>query len=505
MLFSSPRTSDTNMGVYTTSNSLVISGTGRTVYSNPGSPKSMTDTHRLTQHSNTSYCDDQLPLAMCTDATVVIGDDDHTAYRNAFTSSNMPLVMAGSCDQEGGDLPNEMCNSRNANLEKLQAKMLMNQHSVPVDPLQGGDVYFRESPSAGTNYSSEAHSDVIDVSVLVDSNSIGMASGQCLPSEGGISSMVTGVGVGGGRGIESLSQTDQLPQHVPYNAVFEDDINTLLRNFFESEETGSDLCIPDPEFLKFIDNGMVAEASGLTATECLSTPVNDSFIHGFSEINIQQPVQAQDVKSAHPMPVMMMGASIQEQTDTGDHLDMIKMMNVQIKAPTAPASLGLKQAHNIMVPTGHIPSPMHSENNIIPQSPAMPFTPHPPTPIASIEASDPSPAPQTPQTPWSSAQKGPFELKSYVENDKRVCELSVREDLPTEQRQIAMQAMYFSVESNMQIADSAKSFCDLKVAIDAKAELAGSKFDFSSATLQFTIPQDCKCIGDTLGGPVWLS
>ena len=469
--------------VYTSSNSLVISGTGRMVYSNPGSPKSMMDTRRLTQHNNTSYCEDQLPLARSTDTTVVIGDDNHTAYRNAMTNSNMFPVMT----QEGGDLPNEMCNSHNSNLAKLRAKI---NHSAPIDPLQGGDVYFRESPNTGTNYSADAHSDVIDVSVLADSNSIDMGLGQCLPSEGGISSMVTGVGGGGGRDIESLTQIGQPPQQLPYNTVFEDDISTLLRDFLVNDETGSSLSIPDPEFLKFIDNGMMAEASGLT--ECLSTPVSDSFINGFGEISIQQPVQAQDVKSAYPMPVMM-GESIQEQTDTGDHLDMIKMMNVQIKAPTAPASLGLKQSH--MVPTGHIPSPMHSENNVIPQSPATPFTPHPPpTPIASIEASAPSPAPQTPQTPRSSAQKGPFELKSYVEEDERVCELSVRADLSAEQCQIATQAMFFSVESNMKISDSAKAVCDLKVAIDARAELASSKFDFSNGILQFTIPKDCKLL-----------
>ena len=387
----------------------------------------------------------------------------------------MSLVMsqmAGSHDEEGDDLPNEVCNSRNSNKEKLHAKMLMNQHSIPIDPLQGSDVYFREPASIGTDYSAEAHSDTdVDISVLLDSSSLSMGH-SVAPSDSGGSFMVTGIG-----GDAGMANSDQAPFQYNQATVYEDPFDTMMRDLVTSELPGlgssNDLGFPDPELLKFIDSGALAEPS---LTECLSTPVNSDFVTDFDGMSIQ-PVQAG------------MRGAIQEENATGDNLDIIKMMNVQLK-PTAPASLGLKES-NHMVPMGYIPSPARVEHIPSPAGIASPYTP-----MAPIQASvPPSPGgpltPQTPKTPCP-VQKGPFELKSYVEEEQRVCEIGICRGLPLAQQQIATQAMFFSLGEHVKIKECLAASYDLKVAIDARAELSGSKFDLDTATLQFTMPKDCK-------------
>lgn len=456
------------MGVYTSSSSLVLGVTGRTVWSNPGSPKSnMVDTLKFNQRTM-SYCDNQLPLPAHTDTTVVIGEGNHSAYINAFSSSNMSLVMssqmAGSQDGEGNDLPNEVCNSRNSNKERLRAKM--NQHSTPIDPLQGSDVYFREPASIGTEYSAGAHSDAdLDISVLLDSSSLSMGH-SVAPSDSGGSFMVTGRGVDAG-----IANPGQAPFQYNQAAVYEDPFDTMMRDLVTSELSSSADIFPDPELLKFIDSGTLAEAS---LTECLSTPVSSDFINDFDGMSVQ-PVQAG------------VGGAIQEESATGDNLDIIKMMNVQLK-PTAPASLGLKES-NHMVPMGYIPSPAPVDH--VPQSPAGPYTPM--TPIqASVPPSPGGPlTPQTPKTPCS-VQKGPFELKTYMEGEERVCEIGICRGLPLPQRHLAAQALFFCLGEHMKIKECLEAQYDLKVAIDARAELSGSKFDQDTATLQFTMPKDCK-------------
>jgi hypothetical protein len=379
----------------------------------------------------------------------------------------MSSQMAGSHDAE--DLPNEVCASHNSNRD---AKMLMNQHSIPIDPLQGSDVYFREPASIGTDYSAGAHSDAdLDISVLLDSNSIDMGHGVA-HAESSSGSMVTGLG--GDAGITNL---DQAPFQFNPGNVYEDGFDTMMRDLVTSDFTSlgstADVGFPDPEFLKFIDSGAQSLA------ESLSTPMNSDLINGFDGMSIQ-PIQAGSTD--------FVGESIQEQSTTGDNLDIIKMMNVQLK-PSAPASLTLGSNH--MVPKGYIPSPAAEH---VPCSPAPPYTPA--TPGVPIQASVPKPlvgpgTPQTPKTPCC-VQKGPFELKTYEDGEERIVQISVRSGLSFQQRQLAMQALLFSQEEHLKIKECVGGQCDLKVAVDAKAELVGSKMDVGTAALQFTMPKECK-------------
>lgn len=460
------------MGVYTSSaSSLVLGGTGRTVLSNPGSPKStVADTLKMNQH--TSWSDQQLPLPVYTDATMVIGEGNHSAYIAACNNSNMSLVMsqmAGSYGQESEDLPNEVCNSRNSNMERLHSKMLMNQHSIPIDPLQGNDVYFQEPASTGTDYST---GDDVDISVLLDSHSMYSVP----PDKNRSSSMVTGLG-----GEGEIQNPGQTPfQYSPPANVFEDPFDTMMRDLVTN-----DVGVPDLDLLKLFDAGATAELGG--HTECLSTPVSSDFINGFDGMSIR-PVQVGQHSGS------MTSESIQEQSATGDNLDIIKMMNVQLK-PRAPASLGLKES-NHMVAKEHIPSPAHAEHLVPPSPEPMATLYSPITPGAPIQASvppSPGPAtPKTPKTPACSSQRGPFQLTTYVEEEERICEISVRPDLAPMQREFATQALLFSLESHVKVSECLKHGCDLKVAIDAMAELSSSKFDLKTTTLQFSMPKECK-------------
>lgn len=411
------QSSEGNMGVYTSSNSLVISGTGRTVYSNPGSPKSvLLGSAHFNQRSGastattttTSYCDSQLPLPVNADTTVVIGDDNHSAYVNAFSSSTLPMSLVmppqgaggvprggsgGNNSNNSDELPNEVCNSHNSNMEKLRAKILMNQHSVPVmsggdgspiNPLQGSDVYFREPASIpGTDYSAGSNSHSVDISVLLDSHSMGQCANEDDDSNG-ISSMVTGLGNGSGEmamgmGLSPSGSALQLNQ----GHVFEDEFDTMMRDLMTTDlppslGSANDVGFPDPELLKFIDSGDL----GMTPTaECLSASISSDFINSFGGMSVQpvqagqnqqqqqqqfqqQPQQFQPQLPQQSSGFPLVGESVQvqeEQSATGDTLDIIKMMNVPQLKPTTPASLGLK--NNVMIPKGHIPSPANAENN----------------------------------------------------------------------------------------------------------------------------------------------
>ena len=430
-----------------------------------------------------SYSDAQLPLAINTDATLVIPDENHSAYCNAFTNSNvaMTLVMSPEGESSGifdDDLPNEACNTRNSNLERLHAKM---SNQFPVNPLAGSDIYFQHyNESPGMDFSSGAQYDSVD-----------MASGQC--NEGGASSMVTGIcatGGGGGVGEQYFHPIDMFPLQNNQKTVFEDD------NFLEDQ-----LRLLDTELLYSMDPGYSPEMDFLktfdaTSDNFLSSPVDADFFNTFCGISTQ-PVQAQpQIGTASQI---QNGESIQEQSETEYNLDMIKMMKVPIKKPSAPSNLGL-QGSNHMVPVAPIPSPF-SGNTVSPSSslPSTPYVTQPCAPVTPIQAVPPSPAPpntpHTPATPCSS-QNGPFEVKSYIDRKcgHRVCEVGVHEDLQPDDHRMAIQANYFSWETCLKYIECLGRPYDLKVAIDARAELCRPNIDHETARLQFTMPQDCESL-----------
>ena len=535
-------------------NSLVVSGTGRT-YSSPGSPQSALFTATTTTSStfNQTYQEDQLPLAINGDATLVI-PEGNMAYANAFGKSNNPISFVGSQDGQlyGDDHQNEACSTRNSNIEKLHNRMLLNQHSFPVNPLDADDIYFQDysSSSQGNYLSAEAHSDV----------NLTLAQ----YSSAGVSSMVTGVGGGGGggegNGMEASSDgfyLDNLgfPNTTFGENVYDDDVSGIIRDFAIGDN--SELMAGETlEMMKFFGTDMYSDPSSFRPPEPLSTPVDSAFINGFDGFNIQYPVQAAETQNhslhqteeplsseslvealsnnssdflvVEDMPLEKVdsissrnqfgGESVQEQSTIEDDLAMIRMMKVPTQPPVAPASLGLK-GHNHMVPTTRIPSPQSTAGSIVPPSPvhssqvpsSTPSTPYSQacasvTPVQVTTATPPSPSPATPKTPATpcTSQKGPFELSSYTESGKRICELGIREDLAPDQYNRAGQAVLYSLDSCQKFERCLQKPCDLKVAIDARAELCSFNLDQRLGKLQFTMPQECKCIHSVLCTPYKL-
>ncbi len=57
---------------------------------------------------------------------------------------------------------NEACNTQNSNIQKLHNRMLLNQHSFHINPLDAEDIYFQDysSSSQGNYLSAKIHSDV---------------------------------------------------------------------------------------------------------------------------------------------------------------------------------------------------------------------------------------------------------------------------------------------------------------------------------------------------------
>ena len=121
------------------------------------------------------------------------------------------------------------------------------------------------------------------------------------------------------------------------------------------------------------------------------------------------------------------------------------------------------------------------------------------SPIAPSMASTSSPAPLTPMSLScpSPSQNGQFELRSYVEGEKRVWEIGVHGDLPPSQHLMAVRVLHFSLDVYFKLVECLCKPCDLKVAVNARAELCElleAKFNQTSARLQFSIPDKCECI-----------
>lgn len=471
-----PRTSGVNMEAYTSSSSLVIRNDGRTVRSIPGTaPTQVLNHHRRP----ISYSEEQLPLSVYSSPTLVISEDTRQAYDTAFNSSNAPVTLLSPLT--GDDLPNEMCNSRNTNRQKLRNKI--SQHSFPGEP-----------NSFQPDFSASASSEVYNF------GRIDMDIGA---SSEGSSHMVTGlgggVGAGGGGGgmldddiFQLMDQMDPLlPQCDPV-PVFEDDANIsdLLRKLEESPHScaPSDLVIlPDLEVFQAIDS------SFLSATICSDY--------------MGEPVQVRQ----EMIPESHSWNQSSESGTVEDDLVIIKMMSSK---PAPPQSLRLQpHMEEEQERDSHIAAAMSAPVKLefVSPSPAQngPFTPCPPTPLsatpygfqpqtpmAPVQVSAPSPGPpstpMTPATPCPPSRKGPFEMRSYKDADNRVLDVGINYDNPDETKKMAYEMNCFSLERCILYEECMSKAFDLNMAINARAKMCKFNFDRGTGMLTLTMPKDCK-------------
>ena len=321
---------------------------------------------------------------------------------------------------EGGgprnkNLRNELLNLRNANAPRM---LLSQQHSGSV---QGDScVYFQ---SAGQSQSSS-----VDLSQLADSSSMGMSEGmRSPPEEGEVSSMVAMVGGG---------QSDM-----------ECDMENMIHEDVTSTNPSFEISLVLPDLDSELD--------------LVSIPLGSNLMGGTS-IQLIQPenqlgsplpalIPASRVASTPTSHTMQGMSAPEQQSNIEDELEIVKMLNVQLKPP---ANLSLKES--VVVTEGHIQSPM-MEGFMLPSPTTACY------PMVPVETSAPSPflsATQTPMTPCASQN-----LRSCIEDEQFICEISVWDDLPPFQHQNPTQAMDFSLETHLKLSQC----CDLQVTTDAKA------------------------------------
>ena len=190
----------------------------------------------------------------------------------------------------------------------------------------------------------------------------------------------------------------------------------------------------------------------------------------------------------------------------GGAFDMIKMMNKQRKPlprpPTMrPSNLTLEPPPSPACSYTSAPSP-------IPPTPSTPYLSHPvqvstpgtPTPhrAPSVAPEMPPPSPAAPPTP---ANVRPFDCRRYEENGKIFLELLVRNDLPEAERRFTLQAFFHSAQFCMDLTESMRNPCDLKISNHVCASICDFRFDSEQSKLVFSIPANCKllCVNSGYG------
>ena len=209
-------------------------------------------------------------------------------------------------------------------------------------------------------------------------------------------------------------------------------------------------------------------ASGLTATE-ESSEIKESFdiIHLINPLTSKRP-------------------------SFGGHLlsfsgNVLRYPGVTPTTPHPPLS-PTPSAHSNMAAS---PLPHPIGINPLP-SPLPPLTP---TSLAPIPSPRPPSTPGTPCTPATSRTFGPFVIDTSIKGDKRVFELSTSQDLSSNQRGLAVRAMFFINTFYGGVYRCAKQEVDLKVATDVHAKMCEFDFDdYPTLTVTFSVPKHCESL-----------
>lgn len=444
-----------------------------------------------------SYSDQQLPLSVYSaEHTMTI--DDHTRYNSAFMSSNahLSLVSPGGYVEEH---PNVVCNSRNAQRQRLHEMMV----SDPVSSSSYHHDLSASMPSEGVDAFSYGHEGNIGVET---------ATGHMVTSIGG------GVDNGGGgftdtefsELIEQICSPDAggdplLPQCSPVT-VYNEDPNDLLRRVNLDQQIsggGGEQIIQDLEAFQATDIQFQQSAT----------------IYGDF---LKAPIQVHPAEPASSEPRSQTVNSVQSEPRSIEHdLEIMTLMrtgNKKRKKTVPPQTLALAdqisrsgQEENLTVTTCtpaqvkmEFASPTSSQQ-------VSNFTPHPQTPLSSkasyggynqppmtpVQVSAPSPAPQTPVTPGTPAspsKKGPFELNTFYKSGKRCVTVSVRSDIPEEGRKIAYQANAFSHGLSQSYKECLDCRFELNMALNRRAKMCNFDFDQQSGQLFFSMPTECKLL-----------
>ena len=217
-----------------------------------------------------------------------------------------------------------------------------------------------------------------------------------------------------------------------------------------------------------------------------------------------QPIAATD--KILPVPAApgkrKMPISVPVSDSIGSSFDMIKMMKTQRKPrpinnnggssrpsellfqPPSPATSYVSAAS----PADSVPPPTPSTPQL--SFPVQVSTPQQQPLLQPQRApSMPPPSPASPPTP---VNVRPFDCRRYKENEKLFLELHVRQDLPREDKQLALKAFFGSVQFSMDLEEMMRNPCNLMISNHVCAKICDFSFDSEQSKLVFSFPADCE-------------
>ena len=497
------------------------------------------------------FSDGDLPLHMGSD-TMVLGEKEQQSMLPVIASVDEP-VMIESVD----DFPNQVANpSTIGRDEKEKARRaqedyreqireelrdpkvldvlsrlinLPNRNTLRIAP-RSLDATSQGGKQCGGGTTSSKGSQT-------ETNTSQSSQGGFVTGCSGRSSLVVGCGGGGGGGLGGAGGggDDRDPnRYRPYNVPpshytdftgteeqveFDAERNAALAILAEGMVVGNNPLLS--QFNNTHEEPMSASLDGLRPNDLIEGMDFDLFSDAAQYLCGQEPmfqVAPAEETSGSPGAFQLaqpasdaVGVVEESPSDIKDSFDLIhlmkpstqhsrpqgQMIGITPETSSIPRSQipGLTQSTSYPAP---IPSPAPTN---MPPSPCPPLTPLAPlTPVAPLTpmtpatpAPTPSPLP-TPSTPQPQPQ-GFFLLKTFVEEDKRVCELGITPNIPPDKLNTAYRAMLYINDFYMSVLNCSETGMDLKVANDVNAKMCSMQMECSSTLkVSFSMPKDCECV-----------
>ena len=320
-----------------------------------------------------------------------------------------------------------------------------------------------------------------------------------------------GGGLGGSGGDDDPFNNNrpiqlQRDHYADGNVLIDSDTEELLR-FIEGdfEEMGT----PGQAFIPTLQTSEIfSEIDNLSGV--LATTPGDNMMGYYSRFDLSggglQPMEESSVSSdpvpatpqaPHPVPISTTPVSVPVSDSIGNSFDMIKLMKKQKKVPVLnrPSDLTFQPpspaGSYVSAPSPTPSTPYPIQVSTPQRQEALPLQlPQKPQQQQERAPSMPPPSPASPPTP---VNVRPFDCRRYEENGKMYLEMLVRKDLPEADRRFTLTAFFHAAQFCMDLGETMRDPCDLKVSNHVCANICDFRFDSEQSKLVFSIPSDCKC------------
>ena len=427
---------------------------------------------------------------------------------------SVPGLQSQSLTQENLQHQDASYQTEPASLEDLMNDI--NDEAMPMDAMCGASTptpQFNQCPTGTGGGSSGGGSQAESGSGGQSTFVTGYSTQNYGPS------MVAGGNGGGGLGgsggdDDPFNNNRPIPlqrDHYADGTVFTDAETEDLLRFIEGdlEEVGTQgqAFIPTlqtSEIFSEIDN-----LPGGLAT----TPRDNNMMAYYSKFDLSggslQPMEESSVGSSpvpavpqtpYPVHEPTTPVSVPASDPISNSFDMIKLMKKQKKVPVLSRPSDL---------TFQPPSPAGSYVSAPSPASMPPSTPYP-VQVSTPQRNEvlplqlpqkpqqreraPSMPPPSPASPPTPVNVRPFDCRRYEENGKMYLEMLVRKGLPEADRRFTLTAFFHAAQFCMDLGETMRDPCDLKVSNHICANICDFKFDSAQSKLVFSIPSDCKCM-----------